>query len=120
MDKIVKMKLSLLLGMALMVSQWGIASRIWIEAESFQNKGGWVVDQQFMDLMGSPYLMAHGLGEPVADADVVYYTDWKGNTETGKTNENGLLTLARKIKTNSDSNNNYSVSEVIEQIKNYT
>lgn len=48
-------------------------------------------------------------GEPVADADVVYYTDWKGNTETGKTNENGLLTLARKIKTNSDSNNNYSV-----------
>ena len=48
-------------------------------------------------------------GEPVADADVVYYTDWKGNTEEGKTNENGLLTLARKIKTNSDSNNNYSI-----------
>lgn len=39
-----------------------------LEAESFTNKGGWVVDQQFMDLMGSPYLMAHGLGEPVADA----------------------------------------------------
>lgn len=39
-----------------------------IEAESFQNKGGWVVDQQFMDLMGSSYLMAHGLGVPVSDA----------------------------------------------------
>ncbi len=39
-----------------------------IEAESFQNKGGWVVDQQFMDLMGSSYLMAHGLGTPVSDA----------------------------------------------------
>jgi len=39
-----------------------------IEAESFQNKGGWVVDQQFMDVMGSPYLMAHGLGIPVEDA----------------------------------------------------
>lgn len=78
MDKIVKMKLSLLLGMALMVSQWGIASRIWIEAESFQNKGGWVVDQQFMDLMGSPYLMAHGLGEPVADASTIINVQEEG------------------------------------------
>ncbi|MEA5043404.1 MAG: FAD-dependent oxidoreductase [Petrimonas sp.] len=41
---------------------------LFIEAESFQNKGGWVVDQQFMDLMGSSYLMAHGLGTPVSDA----------------------------------------------------
>jgi hypothetical protein len=39
-----------------------------VEAESFSNKGGWVVDQQFMDQMGSPFLMAHGLGKPVADA----------------------------------------------------
>lgn len=39
-----------------------------IEAEGFENAGGWVVDQQFMDVMGSPYLLAHGLGEPVADA----------------------------------------------------
>lgn len=39
-----------------------------IEAESFSYKGGWVVDQQFMDLMGSPYLMAHGMGVPVEDA----------------------------------------------------
>jgi hypothetical protein len=41
---------------------------IFIEAESFESKGGWVVDQQFMDVMGSPYLMAHGLGKSVADA----------------------------------------------------
>lgn len=39
-----------------------------IEAEGFQNSGGWVVDSQFMDTMGSPYLLAHGLGVPVADA----------------------------------------------------
>lgn len=26
------------------------------------------MDQQFMDIMGSPYLMAHGMGEPVNDA----------------------------------------------------
>ncbi|MDD4515025.1 FAD-dependent oxidoreductase [Massilibacteroides sp.] len=44
------------------------AARLLVEAESFTEKGGWVVDQQFMDLMGSPYLMAHGLGEPVDDA----------------------------------------------------
>ncbi|MCX7887755.1 MAG: hypothetical protein N3B01_10965, partial [Verrucomicrobiae bacterium] len=39
-----------------------------IEAESFQQLGGWVIDQQAMDQMGSPFLMAHGLGVPVADA----------------------------------------------------
>ena len=41
---------------------------ILVEAESFADKGGWVVDQQFMDIMGSPYLLAHGLGNPVGDA----------------------------------------------------
>lgn len=39
-----------------------------IEAESFSEKGGWCVDQQFMDRMDSPYLIAHGMGRPVADA----------------------------------------------------
>jgi hypothetical protein len=39
-----------------------------VEAESFTELGGWVVDGQFMDQMGSPFLMAHGLGQPVADA----------------------------------------------------
>ncbi len=42
---------------------------LFIEAESFKNKGGWVLDQQFMDLMGSSYLMAHGMGVPVVDAE---------------------------------------------------
>jgi len=39
-----------------------------VEAEGFAQHGGWVVDQQFMDQMGSPFLLAHGLGKPVADA----------------------------------------------------
>jgi hypothetical protein len=39
-----------------------------IEAESFSDFGGWVLDQQFMAEMGSPYLLAHGLGRPVQDA----------------------------------------------------
>ena len=43
-------------------------SDVLVEAEFFEDKGGWVVDAQFMDQMGSPYLLAHGLGKPVADA----------------------------------------------------
>lgn len=39
-----------------------------VEAEAFADLGGWSVDQQFMDQMGSSYLLAHGLGHPVADA----------------------------------------------------
>jgi hypothetical protein len=38
------------------------------EAESFKDKGGWVVDPQFVEQMGSPYLLAHGLGIPVRNA----------------------------------------------------
>jgi len=41
---------------------------ILVETESFENLGGWVVDQQCMGQMGSPYLLAHGLGRPVQDA----------------------------------------------------
>lgn len=44
------------------------ADEILIEAESFTNHGGWLVDQEFIEIMGSPYLIAHGLGKPVQDA----------------------------------------------------
>ncbi len=44
------------------------ATMVLLETEQFTNLGGWVLDQQFMDQMGSPYLLAHGLGEPVRDA----------------------------------------------------
>ncbi len=37
-------------------------SHIFVEAESFSDPGGWVVDQQSIDIMGSSYLLAHGLG----------------------------------------------------------
>jgi hypothetical protein len=39
-----------------------------LEAESFADPGGWSIDTQFIDIMGSSYLLAHGLGEPVKDA----------------------------------------------------
>lgn len=41
---------------------------LWVEAESFADRGGWSLDTQAMDVMGSPYLLAHGIGVPVADA----------------------------------------------------
>ena len=44
------------------------ARTTWVEAESFANPGGWVLDTQFIQIMGSPYLMAHGMGTPVKDA----------------------------------------------------
>jgi hypothetical protein len=44
------------------------AATVLIEAEGFYNAGGWVIDTQSMEQMGSPYLLAHGLGMPVKDA----------------------------------------------------
>lgn len=44
---------------------------ILVEAEDFDNYGGWVLDSQFETQMGSPYLLAHGLGRPVADASTI-------------------------------------------------
>ncbi len=41
---------------------------VFVEAEQFENFGGWNIDQQSMERMGSPYLLAHGLGIPVEDA----------------------------------------------------
>ena len=41
--------------------------RIDVPPQSF-DAGGWALDAQFMDVMGSPYLLAHGLGVRVMDA----------------------------------------------------
>ena len=52
-----------LVGMSVLVS----FARTDVFPQSF-DKGGWALDCQFMDVMGSPYLLAHGLGRPVLDA----------------------------------------------------
>lgn len=62
------------LALAVVCAMTGLAVRpaaaqmVFVEAEAFEDLGGWVVDQQFMDVMGSPYVLAHGLGVPVKDA----------------------------------------------------
>jgi hypothetical protein len=45
-----------------------LPSGILVEAEDFDDYGGWLLDSQFELEMGSPYLLAHGNGKPVADA----------------------------------------------------
>jgi hypothetical protein len=46
----------------------GAAESVLVEAESFKEPGGWQLDTQFIQIMGSPYLLAHGMGTPVKDA----------------------------------------------------
>ncbi len=57
--------LAIALGWA--VPAWA-AHTVLVEAESFAERGGWVIDTQSIDQMGSPYLLAHGLGVPVMAA----------------------------------------------------
>ncbi|MBQ9432192.1 MAG: FAD-dependent oxidoreductase [Kiritimatiellae bacterium] len=42
-------------------------TRVPVYPQSF-DAGGWALDAQFMDVVGSPYLIAHGLGVRVTDA----------------------------------------------------
>lgn len=49
-----------------------LAVTISLECEQFQDRGGWSVDSQFRTEMGSTYLLAHGLGQPVADAKTTF------------------------------------------------
>ena len=49
-----------------------------IEAEHFDDQGGWLLDSQFIEEMGSPYLLAHGLGQPVANAGTTVHIPQSG------------------------------------------
>ncbi|MEJ0064526.1 MAG: FAD-dependent oxidoreductase [Caulobacteraceae bacterium] len=76
-------------------------SGILIEAEDFDSYGGWVLDSQFETQMGSPYLLAHGLGRPVADATTVIevadageYEVWVRAKDWVPTHHPGRFTLS--------------------------
>lgn len=53
---------------AVLLSSCGSGQYCIIEAESFRTGGGWVLCNQYLGQMGSPYIMAHGIGTPVEDA----------------------------------------------------
>jgi hypothetical protein len=62
------MRCALCLVLLLSCGSPALAATVLVEAESFADHGGWSLDTQFIREMGSPYLIAHGLGKPVADA----------------------------------------------------
>lgn len=53
-------------------------NHVFVETESFAEKGGWVTDQQSFVVIGSSYLMAHGMGRPVKDASTTVSFPKKG------------------------------------------
>ena len=63
------------------------AARVDVHPQCFE-PGGWSLDPQFMDVMGSPYLLAHGLGVRVMDAtacvDVPESGEWRVWVRTRK------------------------------------
>lgn len=64
-----KLKRTLISALAATALTSHAQQQIWVEAESFANPGGWMLDTQFIDIMGSPYLLAHGMGTPVKNAE---------------------------------------------------
>lgn len=45
---------------------------ILLPGSMFRSPGGWISDPQFMEVMGSSELLAHGLGKPVGDASTTF------------------------------------------------
>ena len=62
-------KVMMLLCFAALAAQ---AETITLECERFKDTGGWSIDSQFRLEMGSTYLLAHGMGVPVADAKTTF------------------------------------------------
>ena len=71
--------LSFVISLIIFSMSFGQGNNLLIEAENFDDKGGWVVDPQFVEQMGSPYLLAHGLGNPVEDANTTFNITLIGN-----------------------------------------
>ena len=63
-------KASFILCLMLISASFALAANhvVWQEAESMENTGRWSNDPQHIDIMGSPYLLATGVGMPVDDA----------------------------------------------------
>lgn len=45
---------------------------------AFEEKGGWLLDSQFTETVGLPYLLAHGITNPVADAYTIINIEEEG------------------------------------------
>jgi hypothetical protein len=65
--------------LAVALLMYSCQKEIFVECESFENRGGWVVDPQFVEQVGSPYLMAHGMGVPVENASTTIQVPSEGS-----------------------------------------
>jgi hypothetical protein len=72
------------------------AETITLECERFADVGGWSIDSQFRSEMGSTYLLAHGLGKPVADAKTSFEVAADGNFSVWVRTRNWTLNQQRK------------------------
>lgn len=52
--------------------------KIWIDALAFENTGGFIFDTQFVREMGQGYLLANGVGEPIAPASTRFVLNEEG------------------------------------------
>jgi hypothetical protein len=55
-----------------------LAATLFIECENFADKGGWTLDPSSTGEMGSSYLMAHGYGVAVKDAETSFDVERAG------------------------------------------
>ena len=79
---------TIMFAVAALVAANVCAGPVVIEAERFDELGGWTLDSQFMETMGSPYLLAHGLGKPVADAKTKFSVESDGDYEVWSRTKN--------------------------------
>jgi hypothetical protein len=67
---------------------------LFIDAEDFSNYGGWRKDTQFVHLMGSPSLIATGIGVPVEDATTTINNPASGKYHVWVRARNGIKECA--------------------------
>ncbi|MDF7825172.1 FAD-dependent oxidoreductase [Pontiellaceae bacterium B12227] len=67
-----------------------VPAYIWIDAEDFDDYGGWWMETQFVPQMGSPYMMAAGTGEPVDDAKTTIQIERDGSYKLWVRNRNWI------------------------------
>ncbi len=68
MKKLRKNLLTAATALSMLIGGTAYGATICLETEQFADRGGWVVDSQFIDQIGSSFLLAHGMGKPVSDA----------------------------------------------------
>ncbi len=67
---------------------------VWLETELFSGKGGWVVDSQFLDAVGSSYLLAAGGVTPVGEAWTTFTISHPGTYAVWARSKNWLPRLS--------------------------